>query len=110
MGLFWIRPHIFLNLDATNRGFLENPNCVTADLAAKMKSRLKKTPSAEEYLSIIDDCRKLMAVGSYGFNSFPELSYCAWIAPDNKHDAGLCAAQKICVCGAKTGICNRRFP
>lgn len=87
MGLFWIRPHTYLNLDATNRGFLENLNCVPADFAEKMKSKLKKMPSAEEYLSIIDNCRKVMALGEYGFKSFPELSYCAWIAPDNKHDS-----------------------
>lgn len=87
MGLFWIRPHTYLNLDATNRGFLENLNCVPADFAEKMKSKLKKMPSAEEYLSIIDDCRKVMARGEYKFKSFPELSYCAWISPDNKHDS-----------------------
>lgn len=58
MGLFWIRPHTFLNLDGTNRAFLE--------------IRLPKGGlSAAFYVETIGQAR---ALGK----SFPEISLQAW--------------------------------
>jgi 5-methylcytosine-specific restriction protein B len=63
MGLFWIRPNVFLNLDGRNRNFL----------------KIELPPeglTAEFYLNTL---RSLVTK----WKSFPELSYKAWLARKN---------------------------
>lgn len=79
MGLYWIRPYTFINLDSRNREFMSNPDNISANVVADMKT-LKSVPAAEKYLSIRDKCRSAIEFGEYGYTSFPELSYKAWIA------------------------------
>ena len=75
MGLYWIRPYTFINLDSRNREFMSNPDNISANVVAEMKS-LKSVPAAEKYLSIRDKCQAAIDSGEYGYSSFPELSYC----------------------------------
>lgn len=63
MGLFWIRPYTFLNLDQTNRAYL-NIKLPAGGLTAKFYSAT------------------LHSILSKG-KSFPELSYEAWLAVKN---------------------------
>ena len=78
MGLYWIRPYFFINLDSRNREFLSNPDNISANVVAEVKS-LKSVPTAEKYLFICDKCRASIESGEYSYSSFPELSYKAWI-------------------------------
>ena len=78
MGLYWIRPYTFINLDSRNREFMSNPDNISANVVAEMKS-LKSVPAAEKYLSIRDKCQAAIDSGEYGYSSFPELSYKAWV-------------------------------
>lgn len=78
MGLYWIRPYYFVNLDSRNREFMSNPDNISANVVAEMKT-LKSVPSAEKYLAIRDKCLEALKSGEYGYTSFPELSYKAWI-------------------------------
>ena len=78
MGLYWIRPYFFINLDSRNRQFMSNPDNISANVVAEM-SALKSVPSAEKYLSICDKCKAAVQSGEYSYSSFPELSYKAWI-------------------------------
>ncbi len=79
MGLYWIRPYTFLNLDSRNRDFLSNPENVPVEFAAEIRS-MRAVPSAEKYLKIRDDCKEIFSMGTYDFDSFPKLSYNAWSA------------------------------
>ena len=79
MGLYWIRPYFFINLDSRNRKFLSNPDNISANVVVEVKS-LKSVPTAEKYLSICAKSRIAAESGVYGYTSFPELSHKAWIA------------------------------
>ena len=43
MGLYWIRPYTFINLDSRNRGFLSNPNYISGDIAADVAAFIDST-------------------------------------------------------------------
>ena len=78
MGLYWIRPYTFINLDKTNRAFLSDPNNIPESIAEEIKALKSKPPLAEKYLDICDKCRTSISSGEYGYSSLPELSYQAW--------------------------------
>ena len=99
MGLYWIRPYTFINLDSRNREFMSNPDNISANVVAEMKT-LKSVPSAEKYLSICDKCRSAIESGEYSYTSFPELSYKAWIVSIAKSEM-----EKV----ARTGKSNAAF-
>lgn len=81
MGLYWIRPFSYLNLDERNRFFLLNSPI--SDGVIKI-SNLKKLPSSEEYLKLITFTKDNFNKENFPFQSFPELSYAAWISPTSK--------------------------
>lgn len=78
MGLYWVRPYRFMNLDSRNRQFVTNASNMPADIASEV-SGMKTVPSAETYLSLCDRCRKALKAGSYEYKNLPELSYTAWL-------------------------------
>lgn len=79
MGLYWIRPFSYLNLDEVNRSFLfDSTNPLAAELLSI--SNLKQLPTAAIYLSLIDTCINYFGKSEALFRSFPELSYHAWIS------------------------------
>ena len=85
MGLFWVRPMEFLNLDVRNRWFISQSEFTsktfTDSLPVKYKGDTSDVvPSGEEYLKICDDCKALISVGSYSYKTLPELSAEAWVA------------------------------
>ncbi|RYL93427.1 AAA family ATPase [Sporolactobacillus sp. THM7-4] len=82
MGLFWIRPFAFVNLDSRNRWYMSDPQNMPADFVAKVKPHLDKVPSAEQYLEIIQLCKAALDTGNYDYKIFPELSYYAWIVSE----------------------------
>ncbi len=77
MGLYWIRPGTYMNLDSCNRSFLSSPANVPESLAEEFGT-LKNPPSGEVYLNLRDECRDVLFSGEFPFNSFPELSHTAW--------------------------------
>ncbi len=77
MGLYWVRPYNYLNLDATNRSFLLDVNNTSSEFVVKI-GKLNKFPSAESYLQIIDNCKQLLQQNNISYSTLPELSYCAW--------------------------------
>lgn len=99
MGLYWIRPYTFISLDSRNREFMSNPDNISANVVAEMKT-LKSVPAAEKYLSIRDKCKSAVESGEYGYTSFPELSHKAWITSVENSEM-----EKA----AKTGTSNAAF-
>ena len=77
MGLYWIRPYDFINLDSRNRWFLTNTQNMPAGFVHDL-GKMDMMPSAEEYLDIIQNCEKALKEGHYPYQNFPELSYYAW--------------------------------
>lgn len=79
MGLYWIRPYEFINLDSINRRFIVDPDNMPVDFVNSVKKKLNKVPYAAEYLAIKDACMHALKDGNYEYKNFPELSYRAWI-------------------------------
>ena len=77
MGLFWIRPYVYLNLDSRNRWFILDEKNMPAEFVKSM-DKLVTPPRGEEYLAIIDRCKAVLAAKAYPYDSFPELSCYAW--------------------------------
>ena len=79
IGLYWIRPYEFINLDSINRGFIVDPDNMPVDFVNSVKKKLNKVPYASEYLAIKDTCLHALKDSDYEYKNFPELSYRAWI-------------------------------
>lgn len=79
MGLYWVRPYEFINLDSRNRWFIVDPDNMPVDFVNSVKKKLNKVPYAEEYLAIKDACLHALKDGNYEYKNYPELSYRAWI-------------------------------
>lgn len=79
MGLYWIRPYEFINLDSINRRFIVDPDNMPVDFVNSVKKKLNKVPYAAEYLAIKDACLHALKDGNYEYKNYPELSYRAWI-------------------------------
>lgn len=79
MGLYWIRPYEFINLDSINRRFIVDPDNMPVDFVNSVKKKLNKVPYAAEYLAIKDACLRALKDGNYEYKNYPELSYRTWI-------------------------------
>jgi len=77
MGLFWIRPYEFINLDSRNRWFLRDAQNMPVDFVESLDD-FDSVPDGEKYLSIIEACKKALQENDYDYKYFPELSYFAW--------------------------------
>ncbi len=77
MGLFWIRPFEYINLDSINRWYLSNPNNMPEEFINKANN-FKFVFPGEDYLNLCSDCREILETGYYSYNNFPELSRVAF--------------------------------
>lgn len=76
MGLFWIRPFDYINLDSCNRtAFCENRMIPPSD--ESIQPLIKNPPSGEDYFKILDICK--VAFTENQNLSFPQLSHKAWM-------------------------------
>ena len=82
MGLYWIRPYEFINLDSRNRWFIVDPDNMSVEFVNSVKKKLNKVPYAAEYLAIKDACLHALKDGNYEYKNYPELSYRAWIVSE----------------------------
>ncbi|WP_179151910.1 AAA family ATPase [Oceanobacillus senegalensis] len=83
MGLYWIRPFFYMNLDERNRSYLLQRNSPYADDITKI-SKLKDLPNAANYLELIDYLKDTFEKEEFPHQSFPDLSFAAWKAPSPK--------------------------
>ena len=82
MGLYWIRPLAFINLDARNRKLLENNQSrFKPDL--DVVKLLKRMLSAKNYLLLIEKVKEIMTE----YESLPDLSFDAWKTSNEDSEA-----------------------
>ena len=85
MGLFWVRPYSFINLDERNRQYLGMGKAIPP-VDTMIASKLKNVPSGAEYLGIIEDCKKAFQNSYTGIKNFVDLSQRAWIATTSEDE------------------------
>ena len=83
MGLFWIRPNSYVNLDATNRGFIIKNNLIDSRINYLTK-RLENIPKGQDYIYLIENISVNLNSGKYPFKNFVELSSYASTDFNNK--------------------------
>lgn len=77
MGLYWIAPETFINLDSRNVWYIYETNKLPSDFVVsleKVPDRIK----AEPYLKIRDRFLEAFKQPDFPFHNFMELSYEAW--------------------------------
>ena len=90
MGLFWIRPKFYINLDKTSRNFIASnafykkikPQIWKPKEKAKAEKAVPLT--GEEYVSFCEDCRELLKDAQAPYHTIPELSAAAWKDKEDK--------------------------
>lgn len=70
MGLFWIRPEYYINLDSQNRKFITKE--------CNLTSNFKKFPSAEKYLTILKEINDYLSKPESPVHTHYELSHYAF--------------------------------
>ncbi len=73
MGLFWVRPYNYINLDSTNRSYLLKTDNEYSEIILNY-TKLKTPPTGVEYLNIISDIKGLFKKQDISSNNFIELS------------------------------------
>lgn len=94
MGLYWVRPYCFINLDSRNRWYLTNVENMPADFVEAVKSKINKLPSAADYLFVKDSCMIALNEGAYEYKNYPELSYYAWMISEQVNQEKAAATGK----------------
>jgi len=87
IGLYWIRPYSFINLDSRNRSYMQKPGKMPAGVVADVAA-MQNVPTADKYMQLRDKCLNAFKSGEYGCRTFPELSYMAWQASENETRKG----------------------
>ena len=78
IGLYWIRPEAYLNLDGCNRGFLIKNNKDLMFWQYDLKNEFKTVPDALVYLNIVDCLKRAFSQNRIPYHDFSHLSHEAW--------------------------------
>lgn len=82
MGLYWVRPYSFMNLDSRNRWYIEDRLQLPQSIRNEVVNLGNVLPGGDVYLKICEDFTKAASNNMYGFNSLPQLSYDAWLVSE----------------------------
>lgn len=77
MGLYWIAPDAFLNLDQRNTWYIYESGKVPAEIVKTLPSIEAKIPSAK-YFDIVEKLRAFLQSDESTLKDFKELSFEAW--------------------------------
>lgn len=86
MGLYWIRPNIFINLDSRNREFLNDVDNMPHYFTSIFANVNKGLPDGASYFFMCEQARNALKNEEYPYHSFPELSYYAWKSTKEEND------------------------
>lgn len=80
MGLYWVRPHTFINLDSRNRWFMGDVAGAGAAIAAVVpKEKDAPIHDGKRYLAICDAIKAELSSAECPYDDFPELSDAAFV-------------------------------
>lgn len=78
MGLFWIAPKIFLNLDSRNEWYIYESGKIPKSIVETLPEVDKKI-SSNKYFEILEKVKEYLDNSSIGINNFKDLSFDAWL-------------------------------
>lgn len=77
MGLYWISPNSFLNLDSRNEWYIYESGKIPADVVAGLPE-IETKIAASKYFAIVEKLREYLQSGKCNLHDFKELSFEAW--------------------------------
>ena len=77
MGLYWIRPNTYINLDSKNREFIIKQKILPEQFIQEI-NKFKNIPNGEQYIQLCDLLLEKIKDGQYGYRDFKELSFMAY--------------------------------
>lgn len=77
MGLYWIRPNTYINLDSKNREFIIKQK-ILPEQFIKEVNQFKNVPNGEQYVQLCDLLLEKIKDGQNGYRDFKELSFIAY--------------------------------
>ena len=77
MGLYWIRPNTYINLDSKNREFIIKQK-ILPEQFIKEVNQFKNVSNGEQYIQLCDLLLEKIKDGQYGYRDFKELSFIAY--------------------------------
>ena len=77
MGLYWIRPNTYINLDSKNREFIIKQKILPQQFIKEV-NQFKNVPNGEQYIQLCDLLLEKIKDGQYGYRDFKELSFMAY--------------------------------
>ena len=77
MGLYWIAPDSFLNLDSRNEWYIYKSGKIPREVVATLPAIEVKIP-AEKYFAIVEKLRAYLQSKKSELKDFKELSFAAW--------------------------------
>ena len=77
MGLYWIAPAVFLNLDSRNEWYIYSSGKIPADIVDTLPKVEAKIP-AKKYFDIVEALTQYLKSGKSAHKDFKELSLEAW--------------------------------
>ena len=81
MGLYWIRPNTYINLDSKNREFIISEKILPEQFIKEI-NQFKNIPNGEQYIQLCDLLLEKIKDGKYGYINFKELSFMAYEQDD----------------------------
>lgn len=88
MGLYWISPYTFINLDSRNREFLSDEDNMPHYFTTIFANLNKGLPDGASYFFMCEQARNALKKEEYPYHSFPELSYYAWKSTNENNNTG----------------------
>lgn len=77
MGLYWIAPNVFLNLDSRNTWYIYESRKIPSDVIASLP-QIEQKISADKYFDIAEKLQTYLQSERNKLKDFKELSYEAW--------------------------------
>lgn len=77
MGLYWIAPHAFLNLDSRNEWYIYKSGRIPENVVSTLPDVEPKI-SAQKYFEIVEKLRGYLKSDDCELKDFKELSFAAW--------------------------------
>ena len=77
MGLYWIRPNTYINLDSKNREFIIKQKILPQQFIKEV-NQFKNVPNGQQYIQLCDLLLEKIKDGQYGYRDFKELSFIAY--------------------------------
>lgn len=77
MGLYWISPNAFLNLDSRNKWYIYESGKIPEDVVASLPE-IEVKIAASKYFAIVEKLREYLKSGKCSLHDFKELSFEAW--------------------------------